>query len=726
MVAGAVFAVGILGIVKLQGQLMQSSSDSNARALATQLAQEVLDDLNRVGTSTVTFAGIANNSGGSIAADTSNSNGQTVAGNVDFQRTWVVTSQYYSDITPADGKIDPTPYTAAQLTAAGKTIPTSPDVKSVDVTVTWLDQSERGSTTTEQVTLSGMISSITPQTAAALSGGTSGSGVGSAASPKVSYSASSVASVVAVHVGDVSGTYRETLTPTVDAGNQRTTFKSYTYGSDNTLKREEEFETVACTCTFSGTGSGYLPAYSTWDSYESTYKDVFIDSAVTKPIGSNAAHGGSDDFCDACCKDHHDAGSSAVDSSNVKYCDPANGVVDRCYDPFRGGDYDASGRHKHYSTAGVAVTSGNYIESCRFKRVDGYWRVYQDWHMVKFTSFPLSLLDNSSNEALYEDYIRDVIDQHLSEGKVSGETLSSPPSAPSLLSESSTVEVYVDDSDIVQKTARGVFLDHINSTHLTQVLAEKSTSQDYFIDVPFYEFDVTQLSTWSSGDTTKVIVGAGDGSTSLGHGAHAVTIPGGGLYGVATTAGSTVSISAAIRKSNSALAALSTPDGIDFDAAALNPDNLHFSATEAACVDPGCSSTTTTSSSTSSSTTTSSTTTSSSTTSSSTSTSTTTTTSTTASRTVTVTLALDSSYMDANDYSDMTVTATYSSTVVSCSQPAKSGSSVLSSCTLPVGSSGTVDFRGPKKTSGLCSLTPSGVFGSGAAVTLTINSSTCL
>jgi hypothetical protein len=102
-------------------------------------------------------------------------------------------------------------------------------------------------------------------------------------------------------------------------------------------------------------------------------------------------------------------------------------TADRKYDPYRStDDYTLGGNHNHYNGTNV-VTSDRYLESCRMKRVDGYWRVYQDWNLIDFTIMPVSDLANPTVKQAYANYVADLISQHVEEGAVDGKTpLSSP------------------------------------------------------------------------------------------------------------------------------------------------------------------------------------------------------------------------------------------------------------------------------------------------------------
>lgn len=587
LVAAAVFALGVMAVVKLQGEFLKGGSEADARAIAVQLAQQKLDDLRRFGTSganSFAFTDIANDAGGTIASDASTSNGVNAIGNTDYSLGWAVTDYYFSG-TPASQ----TPTTTPSGNVAQKRI---------TITVGWTDQAGNA----QSVQLSDILNSMAPTTAAGLSGGASS---GSATTgPQVTYTPSASADVVAVSVG--TGTSRETLVPTV-TGNE-VKFTAYTYNASGKLLRQEDFATVGCTCTKSATqGSGRTPAHAVWDTSGKTFKDLDGD-VVTKDVGTKA-NNQQDDLCDACCRDHHDPGSGITDvvSSNPTtadpltsgggddtadgqvYCDPASGVYDRCYDPFRdagGVDDFSSGKHIHYTSAGAAVAAGgDYVESCRMKRVDGYWRVYQDWHRVDLQAF---LLTNAAGTTMftgatksdYASYVQAIVDGILDNGAISkfyGQSLTLPTAPSAKLTSSNPLSLAVNDT--VQMTGRAIYVDYLSNSLLTQVRQKKSGGEDYLVDVPFYEVDVTersptcsespistQDSTYPGGwcrptGTSSMTVGA------VGSGANALNA--GQIKGVSDSGGQKTVIFD-FRRSNSGLTGSSSP--ADVNSSATNRD----------------------------------------------------------------------------------------------------------------------------------------------------------
>ncbi|WKJ92443.1 hypothetical protein QZJ86_09940 [Methylomonas montana] len=571
LVAGLVFAVGIAAVIQLQGKFFKNSSSANARSIAMSIAQEKLEDLrafqkvDSTDTTIVDFTGIGTNTGGRLTNPVLSATGfdtnsppqplKTLSiGNISFSRNWTVTDYYYNNgtlTTPVPGG-------------------TIPDQKRVVVTVTWSDV---GDAADQTLALEGLINNNGPAALAALSHNSGGSGE----KPTVYYSPSLDQDVVAVGVG--STTKRETLVPTADSSSQ-VKFTAYTYTSTGQLLRQEDFLTVSCNCAFTTSGQARTASYAKWEG--NSYKDQAGDLVdKDKGCATNGNNGNClsnpDEFCSVCCGDHHDPGASTVDGSDNKYCNPTastDDVRDRCYDPFRGASDFSSGKHKHYSSSGtLASASGDqYLESCRMKRIDGFWRVYQDWHRVEISAFPLSELalvsgQTSTAETTYANYVKGIVDAILDDNTISkfyGQSFTLP-TKPDVANRTASNPVSVSVGGQQTLTARAVYVDYLSPSVLTEIKAKKSANADYLIHVPFYEVDVTNRGPkcnaatqaayggWCPPNTHEVDVGAGDIADQNGNG-----LASGVIEGVSATTGS-VNVTYSMRRSNSGLMGLSEP-----------------------------------------------------------------------------------------------------------------------------------------------------------------------
>ncbi|PCJ30677.1 MAG: hypothetical protein COA99_17895, partial [Moraxellaceae bacterium] len=316
MVALLILAVGILGISKLQVTLIRNSSDANQRSVAVSVAQQKIDDLRSfahltLGTSTdaipdvwtigiaanlLSFAHIADNTGGSIAATTSN------VGNYTYNLSWDVTDYYYT----GDPSIATTPVPGG----------TAIDFKRVDVTVAWTDEAGN----TQNISLETVLDSYAPALTALSDNATSGG-----TTPHVSYTPEIAPDVIDIEVDSGGNHFRQTSKPFPDAvqtgpsANVIVSFEVITYHEDPLNSGQffpdiqEEFVTVDCECQFSTTSATALsPSHVIWLDIAQTRADnvggEFTKQTATQTGNANAV----DEICDTCCNDHHDATASAV------------------------------------------------------------------------------------------------------------------------------------------------------------------------------------------------------------------------------------------------------------------------------------------------------------------------------------------------------------------------------------------------------------------------------
>jgi Tfp pilus assembly protein PilV len=572
MIAAIVFAVGVAAVVQLQGKFFKEGSAANNRSTSMSIAQEKIEDLRGFQVTDSPVADVFDYTdictpGTNICISTTNHNnfgggrcteqlingvcnlalpsGSVTKDNVIYNRSWSVTPYYYNNAG------------VLTTTANGGIVQ-----KKVTVTVNWTDPDG----VAQAAHLDGVISSTA---SAAATGGLVNNIGGSGQQPEVPYTPSTDSRVTPIGVG--TDTKRETLVPSSQTvnGYTRTKFTANTYTTGGKLVREEEFQNIACDCRFNGTSSSSSPTYSAahpgWSTDQDTYIDVDGEQVSGKAQGcvqgggSNCASN-SDTLCNSCCQDHHDISS-----------------VNRKYDPFRSSDdFTSAGDHKHYHGS-APVTSGQYLEACRMKRVNGYWRVYQDWNMVDLTVLPLSDLIDTTIKAVYAGYVKSIIDQHLDENKVSGQDLGSPPAEPSILNHTiSTNYVTMNVTDKRDLTARAIYLDYIDSTHLAAVKNKKAAGVDYLLHLPFYEIEVASVVNWISSNAAKVNVGPYNGSGS----SH--DLYGGQLEALANT-NTAANVTGSIKKSNSGISALDL--AVDYNAA-TNPDSQIHGDFVSVCV--GC------------------------------------------------------------------------------------------------------------------------------------------
>lgn len=510
-----VMAVGMLSMGKIHTVLMRDAGTSNNRSIATSLAQEKIEDLRgfkwidaassggeNCGNGIYCFSEIATNAGGVENADGSLvfPSGSITLSNTTFNRTW----------TSIDNAL----------------------FKLMVVTVTWTDQNGNGS-----VALQSAIVREDP-TITAL--GADGGGGISMPGPKVSYTPIGVPDVVPVDVDLGNGLKKETSKPLPDVSSKgysiRTAFEAVIYktsGQTTTKTAQEEYATVSCVCAFDSAGEAFPASYFTTSNGKLTvkYPKGTVDGSVTAGEGTISKIRGTapsiqgdsqDPLCFECCRDHHDSEGPSTATPTTALFDPARPAT----------DYASSGNHKHYYYANavdgsgnttnatpnpasgftaVAETAGNkYVEACRFLRVDGFYRLMQDWRLVDTTVMPKEnyLTDGSTALTAYQAYIGNVVKAQV---KTDGGTSTALPSKSTL----STRNLTNQSAGLTQLLSRGIYVDKVYSatsprvtdtTYYSTLISKINADQNVLDQVSFNEVNLTLLAGWRSSNTSVATV----------------------------------------------------------------------------------------------------------------------------------------------------------------------------------------------------------------------------
>lgn len=591
LISVLVFALGVTALLNLQGKLLKSTGLAQARSVASQLAEAKIEDLRSFttfqsadATTVFGFTAIGNNAGGGLTSGTltlpaTGGSGGTTGdpatptynlnfGGTAYSRNWTVSDYYYSS--------------AAALVTVQPAAPFDKVAqKRITVNIGWVDSDGTAQKLSRStvINMNGEISGAT---------GTFSKGTGSSGErPVVAYTASTDARVTPIQVG--TSVKRETLVPgstTID-GYVSTAFQSNVYNNSGELIRTEEFKNVACACAFDGVSTdadeARAPSYPAWSAVDNTYVDITGVVVAGKAKGCPDANGnGSCDanpsvYCTTCCRDHHDVPSStSIDGR-------------KNYDPYRSGDVNADGTAKKYygTTTPVSPTatgqSGRYYDACRLKRIDGYWRVYQDWNMVNLTTLPLADLEDASKKSSYSTYVGQVVDAVINQGNdttpkgnaTSGGSFTQPALPDTLDHTTSSSRVSLSVGGSANSSARSIYVDYVDLDFLNTIRAQKAAGSDYLVNLPFYEVDNTVVASWQSAQTAAVRVGPTGPPTNMSAGQ---------ISGLATYADGPVGIAATLRKSNSGLTNLSV--SVDYGATS-NADTESMTSRYDVCI--GCS-----------------------------------------------------------------------------------------------------------------------------------------
>lgn len=453
LVALVIIAVGVAGLVSLQRMFIQSSTRGAERTAAMELAQEKIEELR--------FIEYANLAAGT---ETATREGKS------FSMNWSIAERYWS----AGG------WVPASDPAAPDPLPPEPDIKAVTVTVAWTERAGD----TESLDMEAWFSKIESR-----DGGLVVTQPNPRQQPSVTYTPGAAPEVIAVRLTeDGSATQyqvKETTKPTPQVakrGNRlQVNFDTVTYDEATQTQRIEDFVTVDCSCQFVGVGeTGLTPARLILEG-DYLVLDPNGSQPTQKMVGAPATTD-QPELCTLCCRDHHDSNEMAS-TGNVYRNESALLRL-------------PSGDHRHFTNVNGYLQQADlndvYEESCRLRRVDGYYVVYPDWDLKAITAMSSQYLVNAATSGGYTDYVRNVI-----KALVLGQTLPSPPS-------DRDIEVV---PGAYQLIGRAIYLDRMTDAHKsTVVTAIQNGEADWLTKVPFYEVNLTLLGDWSSANDAVATV----------------------------------------------------------------------------------------------------------------------------------------------------------------------------------------------------------------------------
>jgi type II secretory pathway pseudopilin PulG len=482
LVAIFVLSFGILAIAKFQGTLLQSGSSTKSRTAALALANEKIDDLRgfsqiEVGadcgggtddcdwtiftateltTKQQAYDYIDDNEGGRLAPAV----GYTLESNgTNYARTWEVKSE-----ADEPNKLE--------------------DQKWAKVTIQWIDENNE----IQNVSMETIIPRISPSIAEFA---TIGAG-SDPTPPSFGYTPGDAPDVIKTPISTGDNKFKETSKALPDVSQQGNhnlvtfTVVSFTEdGGNATIDNVEAFATVNCNCSFSSSAQAFTPAHIVWDDDDNKIIDE-RGEAVSKITGAGVGTEQPGE-CDACCRDHHDA-----DIAPIKYVQGTS-----------------SGNHTHYNATGTVVTSGNYVEACRFKSIDGILSLFQDWQLQTITVMDDSYLaDNTTTQAAYIAYVSNYVGQYTA-AIPSG----SSPSLPSVPTGRDIPQLPQGASQ--QLLARTIYIDEViqDGSDYSDCIGDIGTTGkdcenvDIRAITPFVELNSTKLANWKIAANTTTSVG---------------------------------------------------------------------------------------------------------------------------------------------------------------------------------------------------------------------------
>jgi len=409
VLAIAIFAFGMLALVQLQGNVTRSSSDANTRTVATNIAEELVEQIRGY----EQVPAIADNGKWEYMELAGTAlNGTVQRGGMDYAVTATIKDFWRDEANDTFISNDATnpPTVPAGLSEAYASF------KLLQIDVSWntgqdfyVDDENTAVLGDNTITVYEIIPNSPPILGAKIAANLNEP----AGTPTVNYTPGLNPDIVALTLDNQK--LKEATTPIPDVIRDgeltETYFEVVSYNTANAFTRREEFLTVGCECILNpangGSEFGLRP--TVWNGVEYTEGDPVTD----KNVGVSANNQQSP-FCSVCCRDHHDGGSGENDGSFED-----ERLV---YDPWNYSPSDKGTDHAHYSKSNKGVISvaedgDTYLEACRLVRKDGFFRVAQDFNQRGFFGVIEDYMDNVAEVAEYSDYVTTAAEDFYENGQ---------------------------------------------------------------------------------------------------------------------------------------------------------------------------------------------------------------------------------------------------------------------------------------------------------------------
>jgi hypothetical protein len=522
VLAIAVFAFGMLALVQLQGNLTRSSADANTRTVATNIAEEIVEDIRGFENRDV----IAGNGEWEYLelVDTALTDtiGTVTRGGVEYIVTGEITDFWRDGVKDTFISAEATDPPVAPVGATGGAAFAA--FKLLKIEVAWntvgdtdreffVDDENTADLGSNNITVYEVIPSSPPILGAKIAADPNAPAGG----PAVDYIPGLKPDSAALDLGD-GEKLKESTTPIPDVIRSgeltETYFEVVTYNTANIFVRREEFLTVGCECTLEtnpGAGEGGIrPAL--WDGIE--YR---AGEFAAKPFGESA-NSQQSVFCDVCCRDHHDGDGLKNDA----------GIEDQAlvYDPWAA-SITPGANHDHYtrSKKGDITVAGDgdvYLEACRMIRKDGFFVLAQDFNQRGFYGIANDYMDNQVELDEYSAYVTAAVTEFytgsppqdslpppgagLTPGFTDPATGAKGPDIPASTVATATSLPTVLSSDSQQLRARGIYPDYMTNVVKDRIAAceADASATDCVLPnyttaleiYPYIEVQVTSLTNW--------------------------------------------------------------------------------------------------------------------------------------------------------------------------------------------------------------------------------------
>lgn len=274
------------------------------------------------------------------------------------------------------------------------------------------------------------------------------------------------------------------------------------------VQQRIETTVIGCRCKYGNqnqlTGvftQNFRPTY--WNGVRYAAPEMLDKSrpATAGPVVIGRNDAPQSDLCDDCCRDHHDANDDDIR-----------------FDPYRA-------QHNHYrnNNLDVAITvqsAGEYNESCRVIRVDGFWRVASDANAEHFGY--IATRDGATNQGpdpvyagYYENFVIDALKNKFV-GPSDGATLSDRYASFGL---DNPAEIAMQAQNGVRRYlhSHALLLDYLEDAAVTRIQSavencdttKKTKIECALPFIPFTTINMTELAQYTASDTNVIQVVSG-------------------------------------------------------------------------------------------------------------------------------------------------------------------------------------------------------------------------
>jgi prepilin-type N-terminal cleavage/methylation domain-containing protein len=556
LIAVVVLATGLLALAALQASLTRSSAEAKARGRIAAMLDARMDELRSAGYSQAVLTPhlrTATTCNAGNPAWLCNAQNQASVGSL----TVYETIRTYSSV-PGGGTFG--------LVAIGSTpAATDAQFKRVNLEAEWQD-SDGGA-----VRHVGMDSEFSQLAFASTPIPTPDPNGSSSASPVVREDDPAVAGMIPIAMGNGSQSAATNPKPIVVGRNNtliETKFNVLTYApSSGAVQVQQRVETtvVGCRCKYGNqsqlTGiytQNFRPTY--WDGTKNKSPQlVDTTNSSLRPNAGPVGDGSTDrtspqsDLCTDCCRDHRDESTDTVK-----------------FDPFR------SGAHDHYrnSNLNAVVTvesNGEYDESCRVIRVDGFWRVATDARVEHFDYIGTGpAITDQAPDPIYAGYYQTFVKDYLRNRFVGPDDGVTAEARYALAPDKHPASITIVANDKRYQHTHAVLVDYIEPAAQSKIAAQvanctRTDKADCVLPyIPFTTINLTELSHYVPSVAT--VISVLDGGANF----NDSTVIQGMVTGLSTapTGTNTPTSDATVKTSNTALAGILP---IDPDDATLKP-----------------------------------------------------------------------------------------------------------------------------------------------------------